>query len=90
MINVEINTSIERIDRTLQTNIRTLKTEAILKKISLYKDKLRTTDYQAIKFSEGELSEAEYEPTKLQRIEWRKEINLLEAELEEIKNSTSE
>lgn len=90
MINTENITSAEHVERTLQMKIVNLKAGAVLEKINSYKAKLRSTDYQAIKFSEGELSEAEYEPTKLQRREWRKEINLLEAELEEIKNSTSE
>ena len=42
------------------------------------KARLAATDYQAIKFAEGELTEAEYEPTRQQRAAWRAEINLIE------------
>ena len=45
------------------------------------KTKLRSTDYQAIKYAEGELTEEEYAPIKAQRKEWRVEINRLEVEL---------
>ena len=46
------------------------------------KIKLRNTDYQAIKFAEGELSAEEFAPIKEQRKAWRAEINQLEKELE--------
>ena len=46
-----------------------------------FKQKLKDTDYQAIKYAEGELTEEEYEPIKAQRKEWRAEINRLEEEL---------
>ncbi len=42
------------------------------------KQALLDTDYKAIKYAEGWLSAEEYEPTKLQRQEWREEINRLE------------
>ncbi|MGL5513617.1 MAG: hypothetical protein ACRDBM_10350 [Sporomusa sp.] len=42
---------------------------------------LINTDYQAIKASEGMISEAEYAETKAQRQAWRDEINALEAEI---------
>lgn len=48
------------------------------KKISILKQKLLSTDYQAIKFAEGQISAEEYEPIKKQRQEWRDEINELE------------
>lgn len=44
---------------------------------------LSESDYKAIKFAEGELSAEEYEPTRLERREWRLEINAIEAELAE-------
>lgn len=47
--------------------------------IDLLKQRLLDTDYQAIKYSEGVLSEEEYAPIKAQRIEWRAKINELEA-----------
>lgn len=42
------------------------------------KQALADTDYQAIKFAEGELTEAEFAPIKAQRKAWREEINSLE------------
>lgn len=49
------------------------------REIKELKAKLDATDYQAIKYAEGELSEKEYEPTRVQRREWRARINELEA-----------
>ena len=46
--------------------------------IEEYKELLRQTDYKAIKFAEGELTEEEYAPTRQQRREWRAIINQLE------------
>ena len=40
--------------------------------------KLSETDYQAIKYAEGWISEEEYAPIKVQRQAWRDEINALE------------
>lgn len=51
------------------------------KSIAELKQKLAETDYQAIKFAEGEISDEEYEPMKLQRKAWREEINKLEKSL---------
>lgn len=50
-------------------------------KITSLKIKLQNTDYQAIKFAEGELSEEEYAPVREQRRAWRMQINELESEL---------
>jgi hypothetical protein len=58
-------------------------------KISVLKAKLRNTDYQAIKFAEGELSEEEYVPIREQRRAWRVEINALEAEIAELRNNNT-
>ena len=52
-------------------------------KIAILKTSLSNTDYQAIKYAEGELTEEEYAPIKAQRKEWRAKINRLE---EEFKN----
>ena len=49
-------------------------------KIVYLKIKLADTDYQAIKYAEGELTEEEYAPIKEQRKTWRAEINRLEEE----------
>lgn len=53
------------------------------KKIKIFelKLKLKQTDYQAIKYVEGQLTEEEYAPIKAQRQKWRDEINLLESEV---------
>lgn len=42
---------------------------------------LANTDYQAIKYFEGWISEEEYKPIKAQRQQWRDEINKLENEI---------
>lgn len=49
--------------------------------IERLKMKLRTTDYKAIKFAEGELTTEEYTPIKEKRKQWRQRINILEEEL---------
>lgn len=51
-----------------------------LRRVSELKQFLSNTDYQAIKYAEGELSEEEYADMKAQRAAWRKEINELEKE----------
>ena len=56
--------------------------DEIQRKISEAKAKLSQTDYQAIKYFEGFISETDYAPIKEQRQAWRDEINALEAELE--------
>lgn len=55
-----------------------------LKEIESLKQMLLDTDYQAIKFAEGQISEEEYAPIREQRQSWRNSINELEAELEKI------
>lgn len=47
-------------------------------KIIELKALLAQTDYQAIKYAEGQLTEAEYAEMKAQRQQWRDLINLLE------------
>lgn len=49
--------------------------------IETLKRQLSATDYQAIKYAEGELTADEFAPVKAQRIEWRKRINELEKEV---------
>ena len=58
------------------------KVQVINKEISELKKKLFDTDYKAIKYSEGWLTDEEYAEVKAQREEWRKRINELEASLE--------
>jgi hypothetical protein len=50
-------------------------------KILALKDELQKTDYKAIKYSEGWLTDEEYAETKAERQYIREEINRLEAEL---------
>lgn len=47
-------------------------------RIAELKSLLAQTDYQAIKYAEGQLSASEYAEMKKQRQAWRDEINLLE------------
>ena len=49
--------------------------------IAQLKKQLADTDYQAIKHSEGLITEEEYAPIKAQRQAWRDEINSLEESL---------
>ena len=42
------------------------------------KEQLSLTDYKAIKYAEGLITEEEYAPIKAQRQEWRNRINELE------------
>lgn len=51
------------------------------KRITDLKRKLDETDYQAIKYAEGFISETDYAPMKALRQAYRDEINRLEAEL---------
>jgi hypothetical protein len=50
------------------------------KVIEILKRQLSATDYQAIKFAEGMMTEEEYAPIRTQRQAWRDEINMLEQE----------
>lgn len=43
-------------------------------KINELKRKLSATDYKAIKYAEGLISEEEYAPIKAERIAWREQI----------------
>lgn len=52
-------------------------------KIFLLKTKLQQTDYKAIKYAEGLISEEDYAPTKAERQHLRDQINELEASLAE-------
>lgn len=50
-------------------------------KINQYKKMLSDTDYKALKYMEGYLTDEEYAETKIQRQEWRNKINELEEKL---------
>ena len=55
--------------------------DEVQRKIDETKAKLSQTDYQAIKYAEGFISETDYAQIKAKRQAWRDEINALEAEL---------
>jgi hypothetical protein len=50
-------------------------------KIEELKHRLEETDYKAIKYAEGLISEEEYAETRALRQSWRDEINELEKEV---------
>ncbi|MBQ9720321.1 MAG: hypothetical protein IJV64_06455 [Oscillospiraceae bacterium] len=56
--------------------------EEIQGEINALKQLLTNTDYQAIKHSEGEMSEEEFAPIREKRQGWRERINELQKELD--------
>lgn len=55
--------------------------QVVEREISELKRKLSDTDYKAIKYAEGFLTEEEYKETKAQRQIWRDRINELESKI---------
>ena len=55
------------------------------KRMVFLKGKLKKSDYYTNKFVEGELTQEEFEPIKLQRKAWRDEINQLEQKIKTLK-----
>lgn len=68
-------------------NTRTMKIQS---DIAGLKQLLANTDYQALKHADGALSDAEYEPIRLERQRLRDEINALEKEEKEIESIATE
>ena len=66
---IPISITEERVDLRRKNN-----EELILE----YKQKLNETDYKAIKYAEGLISETDYAPIKAERENYRKAINSLE------------
>lgn len=62
--------------------IKVDETAKINRQIFELKQKLTQTDYKAIKYSEGLLTDKEYAEVKAQRQAWRDEINRLEEKLQ--------
>ena len=56
---------------------------SINRQIRELQDKLAATDYQALKYSEGWITEKEYTEIKANRQSWRDAINQLQAQLKE-------
>ena len=69
---------------TYRKDVCPMKTEQDLLKdqyrleITQLKKQLSDTDYKAIKYAEGQLTEEEYSPTRSQRASWRARINKLQ------------
>ena len=61
-----------------------------LLKILRLKRQLANTDYQAIKYAEGEMTATEYEPIRQKRAEWRTEINRLQEAIKQLRLQTKE
>lgn len=55
--------------------------QVVEREIVELKQKLYDTDYKAIKYAEGFLTEEEYKETKAQRQMWRDRINELESKI---------
>ena len=55
--------------------------------IKILKSKLNATDYKAMKYFEGLLTDEEYAPIRAQRQAWRDRINALEVEVQNEKNN---
>lgn len=49
------------------------------------KSNLQKTDYEAIKYAEGLITEADYATIKAQRQAWRNEINTIEAQIKALR-----
>ena len=56
---------------------------SINRQIRELQDKLAATDYQALKYSEGWITEKDYTEIKATRQSWRDTINQLQAQLKE-------
>lgn len=53
----------------------------IQEKLAELYNKLSLTDYKAIKYGEGLITSDEYAPIKMQRMQYREEINKLKEQL---------
>lgn len=79
IIDVPYSPAIEEHDvyEDIQVYIEYSEEQKTQRRIEELKRLLSSTDYQAIKFAESELTAEEYEPMRLQRRVWREEINKL-------------
>lgn len=64
-------------------------TYPLQQRINELKKKLKDTDYKAIKYAEGLISEEEYAPIKAERESYRVAIREAEAKIAELKNNAS-
>ena len=58
--------------------LRSVPNEITKYRIQELKNKLKETDYQAIKFAEGQISEEDFAPIRTQRQLWRDKGNMSE------------
>ena len=56
--------------------------------IATYKQLLSQTDYKALKHSEGQISDQDYEPIAAQRQEWRDIVSEAQSELDNLEPET--
>ncbi len=78
----------DRIKSQAETAIET--ESAAIANIAELKKQLLDTDYKALKYAEGAISDADYADIKAQRQAWRDEINRIEAEVESMRESGGE
>ena len=78
----EWNAHLSELDHQQEQTPEEAAVQAKMDRIAFLKSELRRTDYQAIKYAEGWISEEDYAEMKAQRQLWRDEINQLEGELE--------
>jgi len=74
--NAELTAVVDYVPTAEELAVKTQQANA--ERIAELKTLLTGTDYQAIKYAEGELTAEEFAETKAQRIAWRVEINTLE------------
>ena len=74
----EYNEILESRENALKPDIEVVKKQ---NEIQYYKELLFASDYKAIKYAEGLLTEEEYAPIRAERQGWRNRINELEEEL---------
>lgn len=71
-------TDIEEIHIYIPYTEKELEEKAASREIAELKSKLAETDYKAIKYAEGFISEADYAPIRAERQAWRERIGELE------------
>ena len=67
-----------------QTPYEPTEKELLMQQINQKKWELSQTDYKAIKFAEGLITEEEYAPIKAERQAMRDEINALQAQIDKL------
>lgn len=81
----EEHDEIEDIQIYIPYTEKDFKMDDLKEKIDLLKEKLSSTDYKAIKYSEGLYTDDEYKSIQRERENIREEINFLEKQIRDIK-----